>query len=137
MTIELLTDIELAGIRADVAQLFEDACTIERVTSLGTLNHSTGEYTGETRDLIYSGVCFIKPIISRRDRFDEVGQGLVFTRQYRVGLPHIVDTVQIRDLFTTTSSRDTQLVGRELMTRDVLVGTNVGYRRLTVQDTRE
>lgn len=137
MTVELLTDIELAGIRTDVEQLFEDTCIVERITSLGTLNHGTGEYTGQTRDLIYTGVCFIKPIISRRDRFDEVGQGLVFTRQYRVGLPHTVDDVQIRDLFTSTASADTQVIGRELLVRDVLVGSNVGYRRLTVQDTVE
>ncbi len=137
MTIELLTDIELAGIRLDVDQLFEDTCTIERVTTKGTLNHSTAKFTGEVRDLIYSGRCFIKPIISRRDRFDEVGQGLVFTRQYRVGIPHTVTTVQIRDLFTATVSRDPQVVSREMQVRDALVGSNLGYRRLTVQDTRE
>lgn len=137
MTIPLLTDIELAGIRADVQQFFEDTCTIERITSLGTLDHATGEFSGEVRDLIYTGVCFIKPIISRRDRFDEVGQGLVFTRQYRVGLPYTVDDIQIRDLFTSLTSRDTQVVGRELMVRDVLIGSNLGYRRLTVQDVVE
>lgn len=134
---ELLTDTELVGIRADVDQLFEEVGKIERITSIGTLSHSTALYTGETRDLIYQGPCSIYPIISRRDRFDEVGQGLVFTRQYRVQVPYTVDDVQIRDVFTLLTSADSQAVGREMLVRDVLIGTNLGYRRLTVQDTQE
>lgn len=134
---ELLTTNELVGIRTDVDQLFEDEGRIERITSIGTLNHSTAQYTGETRDLIYEGPCSLYPIISRRDRFDEIGQGLVFTRQYRVQLPYTVDDVQIRDVFTLLVSADTQAIGREMLVRDVLIGTNLGYRRLTVQDTLE
>ena len=74
---------------------------------------------------------------SRRDRFDEFGQGLIFTRQYRIVLPHPADGIQIRDIWTTTSSDDTQLIGREMEVRDVMVGTIVGYRSLTVHDFRE
>jgi hypothetical protein len=134
---ELLTQGELDGIRVDVDQIFEDVGKIERITSPGVLDHETALYTGEVRALIYSGPCLIAPIISRRDRFDEFGQGLVFTRQYRVDIPWDIDDVQIRDLFTSLSSSDPQVIGREMLVRDVLVGTNVGYRRLTVQDTRE
>lgn len=134
---ELLTDLELAGIRTDAGQLFRDSGRVERITSLGTLDHATGLYSGETRATIYEGECSIYPIISRRDRFDEVGQGLVFSRQYRVQLPWFEDDVQIRDIFTVLASVDPQAVGREMMVRDVLIGTNIGYRRLTVQDTTE
>ena len=135
----LLSAIELAGIRADVEELFEDQCTILRPdpTDPPVLNKATGLFVGGTFLTIYSGECFITPIISRRDRFDEVGQGLVFTRQYRVGIPWTEDDVQIRDLYTTTATDDPQLLGRGMLVRDVLVGTNLGYRRLTVQDTRE
>jgi len=134
---ELITASELDGIREDVDQLFENTGKIERVTSIGTLNHATGLYTDQVRVLIYSGPCYIAPIISRRDRFDEVGQGLVFSRQYRVNIPWDQADVQIRDLFTPLTSEDPQLIGREMLVRDVLVQTNVSYRRLTVQDTRE
>lgn len=133
----LITDSELAGVRVDVEQIFEDEGIIERITSLGTLDHNTGLYTGETRETIYEGRCLFAPIISRRDRFDEVGQGLVFTRQYRVDIPWTVTGVQIRDRFTPTVSRDPQAIGREMTVRDVMIGSILGYRRLTVQDTQE
>lgn len=136
---ELMIQADLDGIRADVAEFFEDQCTIVRPdpNDPPVLNKATAELEGGTNIPIYTGVCFVKPIISRRDRFDEVGQGLVFTRQYRVGLPWTVTTVQIRDLLTVTASDDPQLIGRPMLIRDVLVGTNIGYRRLTAQDTRE
>ena len=135
--VDYLTTDELTGIRTDVAELFVDTGTVERITSLGTLNESTGQYTGETRDSIYSGPCSIYPIEARRDRFDEFGQGLVFTKQYRVVLPHTSIDVQQRDRFTITTSDDPQLVGREMEVRDVLVSSLLGYRRLTVQDNVE
>ncbi len=137
MSSDLVTDSELAGIRLDVEPIFSDTGKIERLTDLGTLDHDTGLYTGPTRITIYEGVLSIHPIISRRDRFDEVGQGLVFSRQYRIDLPWFVDDVQIRDLFTGITSDDPQVPGREMLVRDVLIGSNLGYRRLTVQDTGE
>jgi hypothetical protein len=134
---ELLTDLELAGIRADVAGFFVDTCTITRVTEEGALNHATAQFAAPTTITVYSGACSIYPIESRRDRFDEFGQGLVYTRQYRVVLPWTEDDVQIRDDFVATVSDDPQLIGRPMEVRDVIVSTNLGYRRLTVQDTRE
>lgn len=136
---ELLTSGELAGIRADVDQIFEDTCLITRpdVNDPPVLNTSTGFYEGGSLITIYQGPCLITPIISRRDRFDEVAQGLVFTRQYRVALPWFEDDVQIRDSYTTLTSDDPQVINRPMLVRDVLVGTNLGYRRLTVQDVRE
>ncbi len=139
---ELISASELAGIRADVQQLFVDACTIERqptskADTVRQVQRGTGELIDDPRELIYTGVCSIWPIKSRRDRFDEFGQGLIFTRQYRVTLPYTVDDVQIRDIWTTTSSDDTQLIGREMEVRDVIVSTILGYRSLTVHDFRE
>lgn len=137
MSGELLTARELAGIRLDVAGFFEDQCTITRTTDEGTLNHATALYDTPTVVNIYTGSCSIYPIESRRDRFDEFGQGLVYTRQYRVVLPWTEEDVQIRDDFLITASDDPQLIGRPMEVRDVLVATNLGYRRLTVQDVRE
>lgn len=134
---ELISDLELAGIRADAVQLFKDTGKFERITDKGTLSTSTATFTGEARSTIYSGECSIYPIMSRRDRFDEFGEGLIFTRQYRVILPYDEDDIQQRDLFTCLTSDDTQLVGREMEVRDVVVSTILGYRRVTVQDTRE
>jgi hypothetical protein len=139
---ELISASELAGIRADAQQLFVDACIIERQptskeTTVREVQRGTGELIDDPRTLIYTGACSIYPIKSRRDRFDEFGQGLIFTRQYRIVLPYTVDDVQIRDIWTATSSDDTQLIGREMEVRDVLVSTILGYRSLTVHDSRE
>lgn len=75
--------------------------------------------------------------MSRRDRFDELGEGLVFTRQYRVNVPYTEIDIQIRDRFTILTGTDAQLIGREMEVRDVVVGTNMGYRRIMVHDFRE
>lgn len=135
---ELLSDLELDGIRADVEPLFEDECIIKRPKELATFDRATAGPTGtDTFDTIYEGRCSLYPIMSRRDRFDEFGQGLIFTRQYRVQLPWDVDDVQIRDIFTPTATDDPQALGRDFEVRDVVVSTNLGYRRLTVHDSRE
>jgi hypothetical protein len=139
---ELISSLELDGIRLDAEQLFVDACTIERprtskLDSTREVERGTGQLIDDPRDVIYTGLCSIYPIKSRRDRFDEFGQGLIFTRQYRIVLPYTADNVQIRDIWTATSSDDTQLVGREMEVRDVIVSTILGYRSLTVHDFRE
>ncbi len=139
---ELISTSELAGIRLDAEQLFVDACIIERrptskTDSTREVERGTGQLIDDPRELLYTGKCSIYPIKSRRDRFDEFGQGLIFTRQYRIVLPHTADDIQIRDLWTATSSDDTQLVGREMEVRDVIVSTILGYRSLTVHDFRE
>lgn len=136
-----ITQQELEGIRLDSnQQLFADTGVFERITDLGTLDPATAQYSGEVRLTIYSGPCFIYPIMSRRDRFDEFGQGLIFTRQYRVGIPYDPDPAdlpQIRDRFHLTQSTDGAIIGREFEVRDVVVSTLIGYRRITVQDTEE
>lgn len=139
---ELISTSELAGIRLDANQLFVDACIIERLPTSKTdanreVVRGTGQLVEEPRELVYTGKCSIYPIKSRRDRFDEFGHGLIFTRQYRIVLPHDADQVQIRDLWSATSSDDTQLIGKEMEVRDVIVSTILGYRSLTVHDFRE
>lgn len=144
---QLLSQAEVDGIRADAEQLFVDSVNIRRPTSPGTLNEATGLMVGPTFDDILIATqdalgnwipnAAIYPIMSRRDRFDEFGQGLIFTRQYRVDLRWSEDDIQIRDEVIAVFSRDPQLIDRVLQVRDVVVGTNLGYRRLTVHDSRE
>jgi hypothetical protein len=134
---ELISQLELDGVRADVEQLFVDAGTIHRVTAKGTFDPDTGDVTSNTEVLVYSGEASVYPISARRDRFDEQGEGLIFIRQYRVILPFTADDIQIRDIWRTTSTEDPQLVGRPMEVRDVFVSSNVGYRRLTVHDVGE
>lgn len=136
---ELLSDLELAGIRADTTQLFVDEGTVHRPdpNNDADFDPDTGAITDQTETLIYTGVMSIYPIESRRDRFDEFGQGLIFTRQYRVILPWDTPKFQIRDVVRATVSDDPKLIGRRMEVRDTFVSTILGYRRLTVHDIRE
>ena len=138
MPSELLSQAELDGLREDARQTIEvDEVLIERVIVGSGQLLPNGFRTADTRTSIYAGPGAIYPILSRRDRFDEVAEGLVFTRQYRVDLPWSVSTVQIRDRVTVTASQDPQMLNREFEVRDVVVETNVAVRRLTVHDFRE
>lgn len=135
---DLITPSELAGLREDVEQLFSYEGRVTRDKGPGTLNPDTSQYENPPDpELIYSGPYFLSPIISRRDRFDEFGQGLIFTRQYRVILPWDEAEIQVRDEFVAITSDDPQLVDRVMLVRDVMVGSHLGYRRLTVQDVKE
>jgi len=138
MPVELISDAELTGIRTDAEQLFVDECIIDRLIDRAIFSREAGEIVGtDDYDTIYEGECSIYSIQARRDRFDEFGQGLIYTRQYRVILPWDEVGVQIRDRYITTVSADPQLVGRPMEVRDVVVGTILGYRRITVHDSKE
>ena len=132
----LLTDAELAAVREDVEEQFEDECLITRITQQAQYVRD-GTDLPEIRVTIYEGRSAINPHMSRRDRFDEFGQGLIFTRQYRLKIPWDAPLPQIRDRVVMTASRDPELIGREMEIRDPVVSTNVGYRRVTVHDFRE
>lgn len=138
MPVELISQTELDGLREDARQTIEvDEVLIERITVGSGQLLPNGFRATDTRTLVYAGPAAIYPILSRRDRFDEVAEGLVFTRQYRVDLPWDCDNVQIRDRVTVTASQDPQMLDREFEVRDVVVETNIAVRRLTVHDFRE
>ena len=139
MPVELISDLELAGVRADVEHLFVDAGTIHRPDpdQKGDFNPETGEVTAAVENLIYTGRMSIWPISARRDNQDELGEGLIFIRQYRVNIPWDAAEILIRDIVRITTTADPRLIGRPMEVRDVFVSTNVGYRRLTVHDVRE
>ena len=140
----LLSDLDLAGIQADADdQLFQCTGQVTRIEhSDRTVNHATAVLTTPEPAVIYSGACYIYSIPARRDRFDEVGGGLIFTRQYRVGLPSAALTVDIHlsdtfTLLTVPTGDDQHLLNRPLEVRDILGTTLAGHRRLTVQDLRQ
>lgn len=140
---DLLSEIELDGIREDVKPIFVDEIHVWRVTSLGTLNEATSLYENPVTETIYQGPAQLTPIRSRRDKFDEIGGGSIFTRQYRLsvpfdaGLADPLEGVQIRDRASITVSRDEQAIGREMEVRDVVVSSNIGYRQITLHDFKE
>ena len=140
---DLLSVIELEGIREDVKPIFVDEIHVWRQTSIGTLNEATSLHENPTTLTIYLGPAQLTPIRSRRDKFDEIGGGSVFTRQYRLSVPYTagladpLEGIQIRDRASITISRDPQAIGREMEVRDVVVSSNIGYRQVTLHDFRE
>lgn len=134
---ELISQLELDGVRADTVQLFVDQGTVVRPTAPGEFDPDTESVTPNTTIPIYSGECSIYPMEARRDTVDVLGEGLIYIRQYRVILPWTADDIKIRDIFTPTVSDDPQIVGREFEVRDVFKSSNLGYRRLTVHETEE
>ena len=143
LTGTVLSEVELDGIRDDVEIIFTDEVRVFRVTSKGTLNTATSVFENPTSIVIYEGPGQVTPIRSRRDKFDVIGEGAIFTRQYRLSVPWtagLVDPLkgaQIRDSVVTFASQDPQLIGREFEVRDVTTSTNIGYRQITVHDFRE
>lgn len=140
---DVVSTLELDGVREDVKIIFKDTVLIYRVTDIGTLNEATSLYENPTTLTLYDGPGQLTPIRSRRDKFDVIGEGAVFTRQYRLSVPYEagladpLEGVQIRDLIQMTVSNDPQLVDRIMEVRDVTTSTNIGYRQITVHDFRE
>lgn len=135
---ELIDDIELEGIRADLEVAFEETCSFYREQPSIPSDVDIDGTLITARDTIYSDVpAALYPILSRRDRFDEFGGSTIFTRQYRVQVAwHFVD-VQIRDIVIFTDTADPRALGREFLVRDVVEQTNIGMRLITVQDSSE
>lgn len=135
---ELISKLELDGMRADVEQLFTDMGRIIRPTGTPEYDRATDSFIGaDTFDIIYEGRATFYPIMSRRDRFDEQGQGLIFIRQYRVMIPWDEAEIQIRDIYQPLTSDDPYIIGRSFEVRDVVGSSIIGYRRLTVHDPKE
>lgn len=132
-----LTDIELDWIRVDQTAELDAFCLVYRITDPGTISKVDGLFTGPTSVTIFSGLCSVTPIVSRRDRFDVHGEQQVYQNQYRVLLPYDADGIRIGDLLQVTSSEDPDFVTKEMEVKDVLLVTDISLRRLTVIDIDE
>lgn len=128
-----LRDAELDIIRRQNDYEMEDKCRVFRVESEGELQPD-GTMSDSVEVDIYIGICSITPIIARRDRFDEFGQGLVYSVQYRLTLPYTATGISITDRVTMTATKDPDFTDREFEVRDVHRTTDISQRRVTVHD---
>lgn len=136
---DLLSQLELDGIRSDAEQLFsEGTVTIERNPEIDSDDVNPDGSINIVRTPLHTNIpARLAPVLSRRDRFDEFGNALVFTRQYRIKVSWDIDDVRIGDYATYTASNDPGAVGREFVVRDVVLSEDNSLRILTVQDTAE
>jgi len=128
-----LLDVELDAIRLENDYEMEDVCRIYKISVQGILQPD-GSMSPDVETEIYSGICSITPIIARRDRFDEFGQGLVYSVQYRLTIPWDSSDIHITHLCTITTSRDPEFVGRVFEVRDVHRTSDISQRRITLHD---
>ncbi len=128
-----LRDEELDEIRLDMEAEMEDECRIFRVVTKAELQPDGSKGFDEETE-IYEGMCSISPIIARRDRFDEFGQGLVFSVQYRLTVPWDTTALRITDRVEMTVTQDPDFAGRNFEVRDIHRTTDISQRRVTVHD---
>lgn len=143
----LISQIELDGIRADFLELIGDitatstadtpgtTVTVRRSNNDGTTDLATGKVTGETFATIASAVAaHVAPIPFRRDRTEEAGGDPVRIRQYRATLLWDVGDILIGDQVDMITSTDPHLVGRTMEVTDVFYESQLAARRITLTD---
>ena len=128
-----LTQGEMEAVRSDFEGLLSDHCLFYRINSQSELQ-AGGGFSTEDASVVYEGPCSIVPISSRRDRFDEFGEGLIYQLQYRVLLPWDASGIQITDRLEVTESDDPEMSNRNFEVRDVHRVSEIGQRRVTVHD---
>ena len=127
-----LLPFEVDALREDNAIEFEDTCRIYELTP-GTID-LTETISADVERTVYTGPCSFMPIVARRDRFDQFGEGLIYQVQYRVLLPWDATGIRITHRFVLTDTRDPDLLSRNFEVRDVHRATDLGQRRITVHD---
>jgi len=128
-----LTDLERIGLQQDFEELLSDVGRVHRVDSPAELLEGEA-FSAEDASTIYEGPMSVTPIVSRRDRFDEFGEGLIYQVQYRVLLPFTATGIQITDRLIMLESDDPEMLLRDFEVRDVHRVSEIAQRRLTVHD---
>lgn len=131
----MISEEELAQLRADQTLYLPDVCSITREDSTPTFDENTGTYTSDDSTTLYTGACRVAPmdIQQRNVEFGETSRDLLL---YIATLPYSAPEVRKDDSFTVTSSADEQLEGRALEVHSVIVTSLQTARRLVLQEVR-
>lgn len=132
----ILTESELAQLRADEVELMPDACTVTRAgAGPRVLDDNTGTYTDPPRDTIYQGAVRISPL-PVQDRAVIFGERAVDLVAYEATFPHDAPVFKKDDLLEVDESADSQLVGRRLEVHGYEVKSLQTKRRVLLQEVR-
>ncbi len=142
---DLITELELDGLREDFDELFGTgalgtskttvAITRTRNRTQGDMDPTTLQYPDAVPEVIYTGKAHISPIIFRRDRQEIAGGETQRIRQYRCLLPWDSGNILIDDVVEIITCSDPNFVGRVLDVTDVPYESELAARRLTLTDT--
>ncbi len=105
-------------LRAQWAGRFIDEATFTRTTGRGTLNTTTGLYSGATETEFYSGVALIRPV--KNTDQEDTGQQEASLVELDVFMPHDAGDFQPEDLGTIDAvTFDTDLLGKTMRVTEV------------------
>lgn len=132
----MISEDELAQLRADEEELMPDTCTVKRASATEpTLNTTTGRYNVVAPDTIYTGVCRISPL-PVQDRAVIFGEKAVDLVAYQASFPHDAPVFRKDDVLEVTVSADPQLVGRHLEVHGYEVKSLQTKRRVLLEEVR-
>lgn len=132
----MLTDDDLAGMRATSAAALPAVCTITSEVGNGAINTTTGLYASATPTVVHAGLaCRVRPQSAGKD--DQVG-GLHETLGRYVGtVPFDAAGIEVDMMLTVTTGTDSELVGRPLRIVDVSWSEWRIDRRLVLEDLEQ
>ena len=128
-----LTAAELTRLRTDLAATLRDAGDVVRVASPAGFDPADGTYDAAAETEIYSGAARVQPLAGS-ERVVRFGEEPVTIREYHVTLPHDAAGIEVDDIWVTTTSDDTDLVGRRMRVIDVTYSSIEAVRRLRCLD---
>lgn len=131
----MLTDAELALMRATSRRALPAACTITRPATTFDLDETTGRLEDPEGSEVWSGPCRVRSLNTHGlpgvvgDLFETFGR-------YTATLPHDA-VVQVDDYLTVTAGTDAGLIGRPMRVRDVAWSEWGIDRRVVVEDLEQ
>lgn len=107
-----------------------DACTIRRVTSWATEDFSGERVPTYLSPDPYTGKCRIQQALVQSTR-EDAGEDDVLILRLELQLPVVgSEGLAVGDIVSITASRDSDLIGRPLLIRDLAHKTDATARRL-------
>jgi len=129
----MLTDAELAGMRATSAGALPDTCSIERAAAdPPTFNHTTGSYDLAAPTVVYDGPCRLRaPTAAQLEVI--FGDSDTTRQRFVLTLPADVPDIQLGDVAFVTSSSDPHIGRRAFRVSAVPSGSWLIDRRVGVE----
>lgn len=128
----MLTDGEREQLRADLEATLPDECRVVR-RAQGAFDAEDGTHDDSADAEIYEGPCraVAWPGVTRRV---VVGEQVEVLSSYWVTLPNAAVGLRTDDIVIITASADPDLVGREMVVRDIAQSSIAADRRLVCED---
>lgn len=128
----ILSDEELASMRATVDTTLTDSCTIG-TRSAPSFNSGTGQYAASSITPVYTGPCRIG-VAAALGSDAEAGGEAFRLLVYKIRLPWDTEDIAVGHILAITASNDPALEGRELQVTDVRGMTDPLSRSLMAEE---